>query len=240
MITTNVIHRTFHIRYASGTGTAFAIDRNGKQYLITAHHVVKGIASGDNVGLFHERQWKNIVIDVVGVGSNNVDVAVLACPIQIAPTHPLEASIAGLLYGQTVYFLGFPFGWDSGMENINRDLPVPFVKVGVLSAMIAGDDSRIYIDAHGNKGFSGGPVVFVPNGGATNEFRVAGIVAEAPRPRLEAVVDTSRKPILGKDGQPVAYFAENQGFVVAFDIRHATDLIEANPIGFPLATEHEK
>ena len=32
----------------------------------------------------------------------------------------------------------------------------------------------------------------------------------------------------------------NQGFVVAFDIRHATDLIEANPIGFPLLTEQEK
>ena len=240
MITSNVIQRIFHIRYASGTGTAFAIDRNGKQYLITANHVVKGITSGDNVGLFHKRRWKNVVIDVVGVGSNDIDVAVLACQIQLAPNHPLEASMADLQYGQTVYFLGFPFGWDSGMENINRDLPMPFVKAGVLSAMVAGDDSRIYIDAHGNKGFSGGPVVFIPNGRSTSEFRVAGVVAKAPRPRLEAVVDRFGQPILGEDAQPLSYFPENQGFVVAFGIRHATDLIEANPIGFPLLTEEEK
>ena len=240
MITTNVIHRTFHIRYGKLTGTAFAIDRDDRQYLITARHVVRGIAPGDTVELFHERRWKNIAVDVVGVGSDDIDVAVLACPIQMAPPHTLEASSAGLIYSQPVYFLGFPFGWDSGMDNINRDLPVPFVKAGVLSAMIAGNKSRIYIDAHGNKGFSGGPVVFVPNGGPTNEFWVAGIVAEAPRPRLEAVVDRSGKPILDKDGRPVAHFAENQGFVMAFNIRHATDLIEANPVGFPLTTEQEK
>ena len=240
MITSNVIHRTFHIRYRNGTGTAFAIDRDGRQYLITARHLVEGIAAGDSVELFHDKQWKTLVVNVVGIGSNRIDVTVLACSIQLAPPLPLEASNAGLVFGQPVYFLGFPFGWDSGLENMNRDLPVPFVKAGVLSAMIAGDDSHIYIDAHGNKGFSGGPVVFLPNGRSANEFRVAGVVAEAPRPRLEAVVDRFGKPILGEDAQPISYFPENQGFVVAFDIRHATDLIEANPIGFPLLTEQEK
>ena len=47
MITSNVIHRTFHIRYRNGTGTAFAIDRDGRQYLITARHLVEGVAAGD-------------------------------------------------------------------------------------------------------------------------------------------------------------------------------------------------
>ena len=87
---------------------------------------------------------------------NGIDVTVLACPIQLAPPLPLEASNEGLVLGQPVYFLGFPFGWDSGLENINRGLPVPFVKAGVVSAMILGNASHIYVDAHGNKGFSGG------------------------------------------------------------------------------------
>ena len=39
--------------------------------------------------------------------------------------------------------------------------------------MIPGNASHIYVDAHGNKGFSGGPVVFVPNGRQPNEFCVA-------------------------------------------------------------------
>ena len=33
------------------------------------------------------------------------------------------------------------------------------------------------------------------------------------------------------NNRPVAYFPENSGLIVAFDIRHATDMIEVNPIG---------
>ena len=123
------------------------------------------------------------------------------------------------------------------MENLNRELPMPFVKAGVVSAMITGNASHIYIDAHGNKGFSGGPFVFVPSGRPSNELRVAGVVANAPKPLIEPVVDKSGRPLVGDDGEPIAYFPENQGLVVAFDIRHATNLIDANPVGFQLLSE---
>ena len=132
------------------------------------------------IAVFHDNQWKNVTVDVVGIGEADVDVAVLSCPTQLAPTHPLEASFAGLTYGQTVYFLGFPFGWDSGAENINRDFPMPFVKTGIISALIFGNPTHFFIDGHGNKGFSGGPVVFVPNGQPQTELRVAGIVCKLP------------------------------------------------------------
>lgn len=235
MITTNVIQRTFHTRYAGGTGTIFAIDRDRRQYLVTARHVVDGILSGQIIEVFHERQWKRLPIEVVGVGEGEADVAVLACHMPLAPTHPLEPSAAGLVFGQQVYFLGFPFGWDSGGENLNYDFPVPFVKAGFVSALIlGGDPSLVYIDAHGNQGFSGGPVVFVPTGQAVKELQVAGVVAKAPTPLLREVVDKSGRPLLGDDGNPIAYFPENQGFVVAFHIRHVTDLIDANPVGFQL------
>ena len=117
---------------------------------------------------------------------------------------------------------------------------MPFVKAGIISSITFGDLSRIYVDGHNNKGFSGGPLVFLPNGLPSNEFRVAGVVANYPTPIIEPVVNSDRKPILGVDDQPIAYFQENQGFVVAFSIRHATDLIDANPTGFPLSTEQEK
>ena len=152
--------------------------------------------------------------------------AVLACSCSSGTLTPSLGIIinAGLTFGQPVYFLGFPFGWDSGLENMNRDLPVPFVKAGVLSAMIAGDDSHIYIDAHGNKGFSGGPVVFVPNGRSANEFRVAGVVAEAPRPRLEAVVDRFGKPILGAK-MPSRYRTSRRIRASSWPLTFATRLI---------------
>ena len=123
------------------------------------------------------------------------------------------------------------------MENMNRELPVPFVKAGVVSAIITGDASWIYIDAHGNKGFSGGPVVFSPNSQQSNDLQVAGVVAKAPKPLLEAVVGKSGRPLVDNEGEPIAYFPENQGFVIAFDILHATNLIDDNPVGFRLLSE---
>ena len=233
MITVSVIHRTFHIRYGGATGTAFAVDHADKQYLVTARHVVPDITTGGTIDIFHDKQWKSFAVTVVGIGAGEKNIAVLACPIRLAPPHPLEASSAGLAYGQEVYFLGFPFGWDSGAEDINRDFPMPFVKAGVVSAFTFEEPSRMYIDAHGNKGFSGGPVVFRTMNQAGDDFRVAGIVSQAPRPVLTPVVDKLGEPVRA-NGAAMAYFAENQGFVLAFDIRHATDMIDANPIGFDL------
>ena len=236
MITSNVIYRVFHVRFGSASGTAFAIDRNNRQYLITARHVVQEVTSGNHISIFHDRIWKTIQVTVVGVGSGQSDVAVLACPIRLAPAYPLEATSAGLAYGQHVYFLGYPFGWDGGGENINRDFPMPFVKAGIMSSISPDKPKLIYIDAHGNKGFSGGPVVFKTSDRTDTEFKVAGVVSQSPTPLLTPVVDMLGNAVVD-GGDPVAYFAENQGFVAAISIRQATDMIDENPIGFDLSAD---
>ncbi len=233
MITSNVIQRTFHVRYGLKTGTAFAIDRGTRQYLVTARHVVPGIRDGDDLEIFHEKQWKTTGVRVAGIGLGDIDVAVLACPLRLAPPYPLEASEADLTYGQDVYFLGFPFGWDSGAENMNRDFPIPFVKAGIVSALMSGDPAHIYIDAHGNPGFSGGPLVFKSPPDSRNDFKVAGVVINAPTPLLNPVVDSAGQPV-GASGGPAAFLAENQGFVVVMNIRHVREIIDANPVGFEL------
>ena len=142
----------------------------------------------------------------------------------------------GLVYGQQVYFLGYPFGWDSGGQQINRGVPLPFVKGGIVSAMEVGDVSRIFLDAHGNEGFSGGPVVFVPNGrpiGPNTDFKVAGIVVNYPTPCIRPVVDRQGIPTVNEASEPIGIL-ENPGFVVTINIRHTVELIDANPIGFSL------
>ena len=113
MITANVFERTFHIGFGDSTGTAFTVEKDSRQYLVTARHVVEGITSDDIVNIFHERQWRKIRVNVIGVGKGEVDVAVLATSMQLSPLVPLEASGDGLAYGQQVYFLGFSFwvGW---------------------------------------------------------------------------------------------------------------------------------
>ena len=226
-ITKNIIQRMFHISRDNKTGSAFTFDRGGKQYLVTARHVVEGIASSDSILIAQTKRWKIIDINVVGVGEGEADVAVLACQLQLSPTHPLEpvGPQAEFFYGQQAYFLGFPFGWDSGGEHMNNGMPIPFVKTGIISAFTIGDApvQKIYLDAHVNEGFSGGPVVFDQDG-----LYVAGVVVSYPK-RFQPVVDDQKNT--------VAHAQENPGIVLAISISHVVALIDANPIGFALPTE---
>lgn len=237
LATSNVIHRTFHIYWGKFTGTAFAIDHAAKQYLVTARHVVEGIKSGNVIKIHHEREWKDFPVNVVGIGKGRIDVAVLACSVQLAPSLPLIASDKGLQLGHSISFLGFPFGWEGGGEQLNRGFPLPLVKAGIVSMLSIGDMPNIYLDAHGNKGFSGGPVVFAPNGQPGEELSVAAIVSNYPVPLLQPIVDRKGDPFTNPAGEAIGYIRENPGIVAAIPIRYAVELIDANPIGFPLPAE---
>ncbi|MDE2892392.1 MAG: serine protease [Chloroflexota bacterium] len=236
MITTNVVQRTLHIRFGNKTGTAFAIDREDRQYLVTARHLLEDAGQNDGTYIYKDKKWVNFQFQAAGIGEGETDVAVMALPFRIAPRYPLEPSSGGMLHGQQVFFLGFPFGWDGRGENINHGYPVPFVKAGVMSAVHFGEPSLIYIDAHGNKGFSGGPVVYRDPSKPNSDLKVAGVVAHGPTPIRKPIVDERGLPLVEEDGKG-AYFAENQGFVVAIGIRHVVDLIDSNPIGFSLPAE---
>ena len=239
-ITSNVIQRTFHIGWQNSTGTGFTIDHGYRQYLVTARHVVDGIKSGDVIKIFYENAWRDLIVDVVGIGKGDVDVAVLACSVQLSPSLPLAPSAANLLYGQPVRFLGYPFGWDSGGEHVNRGIPLPFAKAGIISALEFGEVKRIFLDAHGNRGFSGGPVVFSPHAKPDDELHVAGIVSHFPISEnwqnWLPVVNHIGTPIADPQGNPLGYVQDNPGIVVAFSIKHAVDMIDTNHIGFQLPT----
>ena len=227
MVTTNVIQRTFKIRFRDSTGTAFTVDHAGRQYLITARHVLPDIRHRDTIDIWHEERWTPLDVAVVGVGQGEIDVTVLAAGLQLSPEHPLQLGAGGLYYSQPVYLLGFPFGRDSGGGEINRGLPIPFVKSGIVSALGFGEVNHVYIDTHANEGFSGGPVVFHPSKGA-HELRLAAVVT--------GYLEWNR-PVHDADGRRLADVGENTGIVVAVGTKHVIDLIDANPIGFELPTE---
>ena len=177
MVTANVIHRVLNVRIGDSLGSAFTIERDGRQYVVTARHVMEGIEAAQRTAVVFEDEWRDVDLSVVGVGEGDVDVAVLACGQQLSPTYPFEASTEGLVYGQQAYFLGFPFGWTTGGQHLNRGFPFPFVKGGIVAAYsLGGPVFTIFLDAHVNHGFSGGPVVFRPKEGR-DDFRVAGVVA---------------------------------------------------------------
>ena len=247
MISANIIQRTFHIRWKQSTGTAFTIDHNGREYLITARHVVENINSGENINIFHEHQWKNLSVQLVSDGKEDVDIAVMSAPFALSPRFELKPSLEGIMTGQQVHFLGYPFGWNAGGEYINNGYPMQFVKGGIVSAITKegenlGKTTKLYIDAHGNKGFSGGPVVYVPNGWIGNleaffkrrfTLNVGGIVSYYPTPTLAPVVDEKGRIVTDQNKGEIG-IEENPGFVVAIGIEHALELINENPIGFKL------
>ena len=237
MAVTNILYRTFLIGWGGDLGTAFTIDHASKQYLVTARHVVKGIESGNAIKLFHEGKWKDLTVNVVGIGKEkDMDIAVLACSIRLSPSFPLVASHENLKLGQAVSFFGYPFGWGGGGEEINRGIPLPFVKAGIVSAMILEDVSKIYLDAHNNEGFSGGPVVFTLNRRSKDRWRVAGVIVNYPAP-FRPIVDRDGNSLTNPMGKAIGYVQENPGIAVAIHIRHVVELIDANPIGFPLPAE---
>ena len=185
--------------------------------------MIDGIVSGESIDLWHEGQWRPLGINVVGVGEGEVDVAVLALSFQISPRPELEAGASrDYFYGQQVYILGFPLGLDIDGAEINRGLPIPFAKSGIISAFTLGDTKNVYIDTQANEGFSGGPVVFSPQQ-EPHKFRVVGVVSGyIPNALRDA------------DGNRLANVRGNSGIALAVGVQHVTDLIDANRIGFEL------
>ena len=230
MITANVFRRTFFIKFGNSKGTAFAIDIENRQYLITARHVVEGVNDKDKIEIYHEKTWKPISIVVVGMGKAeklDTDIAVLATDVKLAPSHPLPATADELVFGQRVYFLGFPFGLHT-TTKISNGYPIPIVKGALMSGTEEDNGTRgvvFLLDGHNNPGFSGGPVVFKSAEKHELEFKVLGVVSGF---RTENIPIT----FMGKKTELAS--KANTGIIVCPSIKQATEMIRANPIGFEL------
>lgn len=226
MITANVYNRVFFIR-ADQYGTAFVIDHEEKQYLVTAKHLLAD--DRRSIHFFLDRKWVELPVALIGLSVGEIDIAVFRCEALLCPNgFPLVPTSKDIVIGQDVYFVGYPYKmWtDAGEAMAGR--PCPFVKKGTLSSAFTSHDgvARIYIDAINNEGFSGGPIVFQPPG--RNEFQVAGVVSKF-KIAFEKVID----PEGDHTEMTVAY---NTGFLVGFDISNAIKIIELNPGGLPIPT----
>lgn len=228
MITINVIQRIFQIRYNNATGTCFSIDHNNRQYIVTAKHVIDGLQTGSTIEIFHDNDWRSLIVNLVGHHTTQ-DVSVFALN-QFIAAHSMQASSNQLAYSQDVYFLGFPFGLqDVNNAPLNRQFPIPLVKKAIVSAIIndAGGNYML-LDGHNNPGFSGGPVVF--KRGAENTFNVAGIISG---------YRVNHEPILvNNNPQNDIIHRANTGIIIAPMIENAVELIDSNPIGFEIPNDN--
>ena len=224
-MTPNVLQRTFHLKCGTRRGSCLSLDVDDRQYLVTAGHVVKPLKNGAVVEILHGGKWKPLDVIVVGYGPPQVDVAVLALKFRITlPELVLVPTMAGLATGQDAYCLGFPHGEWGGEAQVQQ-FPSPFVKRVTVSRLPDASSAVrcLYLDGLSNSGFSGGPVVFREESNA--DLKVAAVVS---------AFQYEHEPVyLGSDRLHLSA-QHNPDIIVSYDIRHALDLINLNPVGFEL------
>ena len=185
MLTTNILQRVLKVRCGNACGTAFTVDIENKQYLISAKHIFENSSGDIEVRRGNENMWIKVDTKPIFHDEEMVDIAVMPLHRLITPNHKLIPQKGNYFLSQDAYFLGFPFGFEMGDKDSrthNNDYPIPFVKKCIISAFsrvttpTGSTVQQIYLDGHNNIGFSGGPVIFqgIPD---KEEMHVFGVVS---------------------------------------------------------------
>jgi S1-C subfamily serine protease len=164
MVPTSILERTFHIAFGNQTASAFTIEVENLQYLVTAKHVLDGWRDDLSVQIMRNKEWSNLTIKNVWLAPSDADVALISLSSQLSPTHDIVVGGAlSFFLSQQMYFLGYPFGLRLDFGQVNSHYPLPFVKTGIVSGFsLRGAGSQIlFCDGHNNPGFSGGPMITI-------------------------------------------------------------------------------
>lgn len=215
MLPTNIFYRTFFIR-AGQYGTAFTLEVDGTEFLITARHLLEKHAGVHSIQLLRRGQWHKLDCNIVAVGRGDLDIAVLQAPMRLTDAgFVVEPQFGDCYVGQDMFFVGFPYKMSVDYGPNADGQPGVFLKKGTLSAVEAGPPKALYVDALNNEGFSGGPLYYF-RGGNLQDLCIAGVVSKF-KIEHEFVLDAQGEATEMK----VPY---NTGFLVAYDIAHALEL----------------
>jgi S1-C subfamily serine protease len=258
-VTSNVLERVLNVRVGKGTShegkaTAFTLDLDGREYLITAKHVVKELKSDDQIEVFSDDKWLPIQVKIFRC-EDPIDIAVLIPPYQLTVNFPLSFGNT-FFFGQEAYFVGFPYGMQSSAQGINGPYPLPIIRRGAFAGRVAESPAKkaiqLLLDGFNNPGFSGSPVVYrEPNQGEV-VMNVAAVISGF-KPDISTVMKEHN--IRSKESASPAAKAEpwriiqrangswfelvdsdkhvvlNTAIVSAYEISPAIDLIRQHPIG---------
>lgn len=212
MVPSNILQRTFHIKHNDSIGTGFTIDVEGRQYLVTARHVIEGLASGSQISVLRNGAWDSIDIVNVWNSPTGADISLLSLKDQLSPAHHIViGEAASFFLSQQMFFLGFPFGLNMEAGQINNGYPIPFVKTGIVSSFssVSGGSQLIYCDGHNNPGFSGGPIVTV------SENNMVTVIAVVSAYRF------NEDPVLLNGVNTGLIYRANTGLVIGYGVNEA-------------------
>jgi hypothetical protein len=228
MVTAEVINRVLFVKIAD-YGSATVVDVDGRQYLVTAKHLLGGQSEVSSIKFYFNGVWENLNVKIVGIARGGADIAVFATDTILCPSSlPLTVGSKDMVLSQDVYFLGYPFKLSTAGGAVLQGRPCPFIKKGIWSSLFddGTGDYKLYIDAINNEGFSGGPIVFKVSG--TNQFSLAGIVSR---------YRTEHGSVVCEEGNSTGWTVEyNTGLTIGTDILEAVKIINQNQIGLLLPT----
>ncbi len=225
-VTTNVFLRVFRIQSGDHAGTAFTVEVDGQQYVITArHNLTKPDEANVDIELFlTDGVWHSFKARAIYPENKSVDIVALDVGQKVTIEWPFEPTPDDIVLGQQVYFVGYPWGLGSRGGNPGGVAEIPFLKSGILSAIDSQQKDSIifFIDGQNNPGFSGGPIVFRHT--KSGIFRVAAVVKGY---RNEGYPVLKEKDLQNPNAKAYEdlFTRGNSGIVVAYSIQHIVDAI---------------
>jgi hypothetical protein len=209
--------RTFKITAGNQSATCFVISRHDRQWVITAKHFIDGALPPSGGAMTLHRHQGDVNEQVqpqrVPMTEPGADIAVFALGDTklVDESLTLVPSAHGLVLSQQVFFLGYPLP-----DRVPLGSSLPFVKQGIASQRATVNGVHIWwIDGMNNPGFSGGPVVFNDHGGMGATWHVLGVVSGYITDEVAVA------------GVLPGRVATNSGIIIVYDIKHATDAIDA-------------
>src|SRR5687768_16012965 len=99
MVTSNILQRTFYVKYEKYLGTAFTIELNDSQYLVSVNHTFPYLKSGEviNYAIFRNNKWEEMIGNIYTHDSKDVDIVLISLENDISPRHPIELSLKGVI-----------------------------------------------------------------------------------------------------------------------------------------------
>lgn len=224
MVQAEILNRVFRIECGGGPGTAFTMECNHSQFLVTAKHMFGKLGfpkEGMIRLLTNAGEYTTYEVDIKYPADPKVDIAVMKCKDhrQISQAYPNRNTSSELAFGQDAFFLGFPYEYDELLVSFpDSKRPVPFIKKACFSGRFNDGHSCMVFDGHNNEGFSGGPVCYKSIGTPDGTMAIAAVISGY---RYE------KQFVFNENGRRTGSYVEsNTGIIFAYDIREAVNVAE--------------
>lgn len=227
---------TFSVNGDKLTGSCFMVNKDGKQYFVTAAHLFESFhKSGDlvSIQMLVQNQLQSFNAKVFFHQNRNVDIALLQLTEKVSQNiefpedfikgHDLLPKIFQcngisldttlFTFGIDVFFYGFPLG-ALGTEALG--IKFPLVKKAIISGWVKHNGMDLLVlDGHNNLGFSGGPVVAYDT--SSKKMFIVGVISGyVPEP-----VNAKYK------GDNISV-NENSGIIICYGTRYIEDIFSNN------------